>query len=113
MDNEYSAIMATFPDNESAKKIAKLLVERRLAACVQMFPINSVYLWKGEVCDENEIMLFIKSRTALFEQISAAIKENHSYEVPEIIQLPITDGLPDYLNWIDGCVSDERGTTNG
>ena len=103
MNNEYSVIKATCPDKDSAKKIAKLLVEQRLAACVQMFPIESVYLWKDEVCDENEVMLFIKSRTALFDVISAAIKENHSYEVPEIIQIPITDGLPEYLNWLGEC----------
>ena len=101
MSNEYSMIITTYPDKDTAKKTARLLVEKRLAACVQMFPIESVYLWKEKICDENEIMLFIKSKTALFDRISAAIKENHSYEVPEIIQIPITDGLPEYLRWIE------------
>ena len=109
MNNEYSVIMAAFPDKDSAKKTAKLLVERRLAACVQMFPIESVYLWKGEVRDENEIMLYIKSKTVLFGEISAAIRANHSYEVPEIIQIPITDGLPEYLKWIGDCVIENDG----
>ena len=103
MNNEYSLFITTFADKESAKKTAGLLVEKRLAACVQLFPIESVYLWKDDIYDENEVILFIKSKTMLFDKITAAVKENHSYEVPEIIQIPITDGLPEYLRWIDDC----------
>ena len=103
MNTKYSLIITTFADKDTAKKTAKFLVEQNLAACVQMFPIESIYLWKGEICDENEIVLFIKSRTALFAKISAAIREKHPYEVPEIIQIPIIGGLPEYLNWVDDC----------
>ena len=103
MSSEYTMIITTFPDRESAKKAARLLVEKRLAACVQMFPIESVYRWKGEICDDSEIALFIKSRAALFAGIAATIKEIHPYEVPEIIQLSIADGLPEYLGWIGDC----------
>ena len=99
-ETEYSIVITTAGDKESAKSLAKLLVEKRLAACVQMFPIESVYLWQDKVCDGNEMALFIKSKTTLFSKILAAIKENHAYEVPEIIQIPITDGLPEYLAWI-------------
>ena len=101
MENDYSIIVTTTADNDSAKKIARLLVEKRLAACVQIFPIESVYRWQDKICEENETTLFIKSRTALFDEIRAAIREVHTYEVPEIIRIPITDGLPEYLNWID------------
>jgi len=104
MNNEYSIIVSTFADKDAAKKAAKLLVEKRLAACAQLFPIESVYLWKGEICDKGEIMLFIKSKTAMFDKIAAAIKACHPYEVPEIIQVPITAGLPGYLQWIGDCV---------
>ena len=104
MNIDYSIIISAFADKETAKKTAKLLVEQRLAAYAQLFPIESVYLWKGEICDENEIMLFIKSRASFFGKIVAVIRENHPYEVPEIIQLPITDGLPEYFNWIKDCV---------
>ena len=104
MSNEYSITIATCPDKDSAKSIAGLLVESRLAACVQMFPIESMYIWQDKVCDESEIMLLIKSKTELFDQISALIKAGHPYEVPEIIQVPITAGLPEYLNWIEDCV---------
>jgi periplasmic divalent cation tolerance protein len=99
----YSLIITTTAGKESAKKIAKELVEKHLAACVQMLPIQSVYLWKEKICDEDEIALFIKSKTALFKEIKTAIRKNHEYEVPEIIQIPITDGLPEYLQWIDEC----------
>jgi len=101
--NEYSIVISTFSDKSTAKKTAKLLVERQLAACVQMLPIESVYLWKGKICEDDEIMLFIKSKTVLFDKVAAAIKEIHPYEVPEIIQIPITDGLPKYLKWIGEC----------
>jgi len=103
MSSEYSIIVSTFPNKELARKTAKDLVEQQLAACVQSFPIESVYLWKDEVHDENEIMLLIKSRTELFEEIASAIRELHPYEVPEIIQLPISEGLPEYLTWISDC----------
>jgi len=109
-ETEYSIVIVTAGDKESAKSLAKLLVEKRLAACVQMFPIESVFLWQGKVCDSNETALFVKSKTALFSKISAAIKENHAYEVPEIIQIPIADGLPEYLAWIaNSTLGEEAG----
>ncbi|MCL2838234.1 MAG: divalent-cation tolerance protein CutA [Oscillospiraceae bacterium] len=98
---EYSMFITTCADKESAKMIAELLVKNRLAACVQLFPIESVYFWHGKTCEDNEVALFIKSKTKLFDKIAVAIKENHPYEVPEIAQISITDGLPEYLKWID------------
>jgi len=102
-ESGHSIIITTTADKDTAKGIAKLLVEKRLAACVQIFPIESVYSWQGKVCESNETTLFVKSRTGLFDEVKAAIVEAHSYEVPEIIQIPITGGLPEYLNWIDDC----------
>ena len=106
MNNEYSLVITACPDKGFAKKIAGLLVEQGLAACVQMLPVESVYLWQGKICNENEIALFIKTKTEFFHKIKDVIKENHSYEIPEIIQVPITDGLPEYLKWIDECVKE-------
>jgi len=103
MQNSYSIITTTTRNKESAKKIAKLLVEKQMAACVQIFPIESIYVWKKKICEENEMLLFIKSKTVLFKEIKTVIKENHSYEVPQIIQIPITDGLGEYLKWINDC----------
>jgi periplasmic divalent cation tolerance protein len=101
MNNEYSIVITAYPDKESAKRTAQLLVKMRLAACVQIIPIESIYFWQDKICEENEITLHIKSKTALFEKIAATIRENHSYELPEIIQIPITGGSEDYLAWID------------
>jgi periplasmic divalent cation tolerance protein len=109
MNSDYSLIMSTFPDKESAKKTVKLLVEQQLAACVQTLPIESVYLWKDEICEDNEIMLLIKTKAYLFDMIATIIKDVHSYEVPEIVQIPIDRGLPEYLQWIDECVEGSEG----
>lgn len=106
--NEYSMMISTCADKETAKNIAALLIERRLAACVQLFPIESMYTWQGKICNDNEMAILIKSKTVLFDKITAAIKENHLYEVPEIVQIPITNGLPEYLKWIDNCVEKDR-----
>ena len=102
--NDHSLIITTAGNKESAKKLARMLVEKKLASCVQMFPIDSIYFWQDKICEENEIVLFIKSRTELFDEIKTTIKTNHTYEVPEIIQIPITSGLPEYLKWIDDYV---------
>ncbi|MCL2804645.1 MAG: divalent-cation tolerance protein CutA [Treponema sp.] len=104
MTNGYSITITTVSGKEAAAAISRLLVEKRLAACVQMFPVESIYSWQDKICQDNEIVLFIKSKTALFNEIKAFIKENHSYEVPQIIQVPVTDGLAEYLKWIDESV---------
>jgi len=103
-DYEYSMVITTTRDNESAKKLAGALLEARLAACVQFLPAESMYIWQGAICIDNETVLFIKTKTALLDKLTVTIKENHSYEIPEIIQLPITDGSPDYLKWIGSLV---------
>ena len=100
-NGDYSVVITTCADRESAKRLAGVIVRLRLAACTQLIQIESVYRWDGEVCNENETMLLFKTKTALYYRLAAAIRENHPYEVPEIIQLPITGGLPEYLNWID------------
>ncbi|MCL2078140.1 MAG: divalent-cation tolerance protein CutA [Oscillospiraceae bacterium] len=105
MQNNYSIIITTSPDKETAKKTAKLLIEKHLAACAQIFPVESIYIWQGKICDDDEFLIFIKSKTALFEKIAAEIKENHPYDVPEIIQIPIINGTPEYLKWIDDSTS--------
>jgi len=97
-------VITTCGDRPSAKKIADALIQERLAACAQLFPIESVYLWKGDVCNEEEILVLIKSRSEFFDKISEAIKKMHPYETPEIIEVPITNGLPQYLQWINDCI---------
>ena len=97
-------VITTCADKNSAKYLANIIVSQRLAACAQLIPIESVYIWDGKVCNENETLLLIKTKTVLYDDLSAAIRENHEYEVPEIIRLPITGGLPEYLSWISETV---------
>ena len=105
MNTDHILVITTCSDRESARAISRLLVENQLAACVQMMPVDSVYMWHGSICEDSETALFIKSKAAQFAEISLAIRENHTYEIPEIIQIPITDGLPEYLKWIDDVIS--------
>lgn len=93
-------VITTAGSEEEAKTITDALLNERLAACVQRIPLSSSYHWQGERHDETELMLLIKTRATLYQRVEAAIRANHSYEVPEIIQVPITGGLPEYLNWI-------------
>jgi len=83
-----------------AETIARALVERRLAACVNMTGVRSVYRWEGEICDEPEQLLIVKTTQEYGEKVLAAIRELHTYAVPEMIVLPITGGYPPYLAWI-------------
>jgi periplasmic divalent cation tolerance protein len=94
-------VFTTAGNAAEAEKIAHALVERRLAACVNVLPqIRSIYRWQGKVEDAAEVLLVIKTTAAQFPAVRDAIRELHSYDVPECICLPITDGSPDYLNWL-------------
>ena len=87
---------------EAAKSIARTLVESKLAACVNIVPqITSIYSWKGEIVEDNEFLLIVKSKSEAYDKLESEIKELHSYEVPEIIAFDINKGLPEYLRWIE------------
>ena len=100
MNGKATLIMTTVDSDAVARTISTRLVEQRLAACVQEININSRYRWDGEVRSEAEILLLVKTSAAAAEAAMRSIRENHSYEVPEIIAVPITGGLPGYLDWI-------------
>lgn len=94
-------VLCTVPDRESGERIASVLVEERLAACVNLLPgVSSTYRWQGKVRHEAECLLIIKSVTERFDALRARIRALHAYELPEIIALPIQQGDPDYLQWI-------------
>jgi len=94
-------VLSTAGSTEQAETIARALVERRLAACVQVVPeACSTFRWEGEVRTESEAVLWIKTRAALASAVGRAIRELHTYEVPEIVVLPIEGGDPEYLAWI-------------
>jgi periplasmic divalent cation tolerance protein len=98
-------IFVTAASRSECKKIARHLVETRLAACVNISqPIESVYRWEGQISDEREFLLTIKSTRELFPEIKTEISKMHSYHTPEIICLPIIDGSRNYLQWISDSV---------
>jgi periplasmic divalent cation tolerance protein len=101
MPTPYCVILTAAGSQEEADHLANLLVSRRLAACVQVASIASTYRWKGEVTREPEYLLLIKTAAHLYHDVETAIVENHSYEVPEIVQLSIAEGLDRYLGWIE------------
>ncbi len=94
-------VLVTCGSEEEALKIAKALVEEHLGACVNLVsPVRSIYRWEGEVRDEKEWLLIIKTQKQRLEELERKVKALHSYSVPEIISLPITEGSSAYLNWI-------------
>ena len=95
-------VLCTCDSDELARRVARELVEQRLAACANILPgARSVYRWKDQIEDAEEFLLIIKSRRLLFDQLRAAIEKLHTYEIPEIIALPIVDGSESYLAWLD------------
>lgn len=95
-------VLITTSSVDEANKIAHSLVEERVAACVNMAsPIRSVYRWKGQIQTDEETLLIVKTRAERMEALARRVKELHSYQVPEIIALPILAGAQDYLRWID------------
>ena len=94
-------VLVTAGSEAEADRLARHLVDSRLAACVSVFPVRSLYRWQGEVQSEAEWQLVIKTDLSQFE---AVIAEHHSYEVPEVIALPIVAGLPAYLSWLQAQV---------
>ena len=95
-------VLTTLPDPDAAEAMAHSLVDRQLAACVSILPpCRSVYRWKGSVETADEILLLIKTTEARYADLEAAVRAQHPYEVPEIIALPVVQGLPDYLAWLN------------
>jgi len=94
-------VLTTLPDQDAARNLARQLVEARLAACVNILaPCTSVYHWQGVLNEDGEIPVIIKSTAANYSRIEALIREHHPYELPELITIDITNGLPAYLAWV-------------
>ena len=101
-------VLTSLPDRESAEKLALLLIDQRLAACVNILACcGSVYRWNGETQHDEEHPLLIKTSADRYAELEAAIRANHPYELPEIIAVPISHGLPAYLQWVE---SETRGS---
>ena len=101
---KFCSVYATFASQDEAEKIALLLVEEGLAACVNILPaLHSIYRWQGKVQQDTEYAFFAKTQMHLSSQLTARIVQLHSYDVPCVVVLPIVDGNPAYLEWIAGA----------
>jgi periplasmic divalent cation tolerance protein len=102
-------VITNLPDRESAEKLAALLIEQRLAGCVSILaPCSSVYRWQGEIQHDQEHPLLIKTVQDRYAELEQSIRANHPYELPEVIAVSITHGLPAYLQWVESETRDHR-----
>lgn len=94
-------VLSTFGDADTAARVARTLVEERLAACVNLVPsVRSIYRWQGAVCDDAETLAIVKTTAERYPQLAARLTELHPYQVPEILALPVAAGHPPYLAWL-------------
>ena len=108
--DEVVVILTNLPDREAALRLARELVARRLAACVNVLAeCRSIYRWKGEIENAGEVPVLIKTRAERYAEIEAAIRQLHPYELPEIVAVPVGRGLEEYLQW----VADETSVSIG
>lgn len=102
-------VLTTAGSEEEARKIARTVIERQLAACVNIVPqVRSIYRWQGKVEETQEWLLIVKTTAAAFDKVRRAIAALHSYDLPECICLPVEDGSAEYLNWITESVQNKK-----
>ena len=101
MTSSYAVVLTTAKSLEDARDLAEKVLREKLAACVQLLPISSLYTWKDAVAEESEVLLLLKTREELYSELEKAILSVHKYETQEILQLQVAQGLPAYLGWID------------
>lgn len=101
-----SIIQTTCGNKEEAKNIARILISKKLAACVQVKKIKSYYVWNNEFCEDKEWLLTIKTKKNKFEKIEREIKDNHSYDVPEILEIEVKNTSKDYIKFIGESVDE-------
>ncbi|MCX7606132.1 MAG: divalent-cation tolerance protein CutA [Bacteroidia bacterium] len=98
---DFGLVYVMCGDEEEAHRIGRLAVERRLAACANIIPsVRSVYWWEGKIEEASEVLLLLKAPYSYYEELEKLIRAHHKYQVPAIVHLPITQGLPAYLQWI-------------
>lgn len=100
MEEEIILIICTFPDKENSLKISKFLIENKLAACINIFPCESIFFWENKINEEKEYMTFIKTRKSLFESVKNEIEKMHPYSTPEIISFKIENINKKYFKWV-------------
>jgi len=102
MDVDFIVVLMTVPGQEEAQRISQSLLKEKLVACVNVIPeVHSLYWWQGKIDNADEVLLVAKSRKSYFDKIKDCVRTHHSYEVPEILALPVVGGNDEYLNWIE------------
>jgi periplasmic divalent cation tolerance protein len=99
--NDHVVVLVTASSESQARRLARKLLQDRHAACVNFVPIESMFLWKGDIQEEEEVLMIIKTRSECFDGLMTAIKSAHTYDTPEIIGMPVVLGSREYLKWID------------
>ncbi len=108
--SSYIVVIMTAADKEEAVKVVRHLLSERLIACANIFgPVSSLFWWEGKIDEADEFLVFMKSKKKLFKRLSERAKEIHGYQVPEIIALPVIEGLPSYLDWLDASLESVSG----
>ncbi len=97
---DYTVVLVTINSEAAAQSVAQVLVQEKLAACVNFFPVQSVYIWQGQLQQDPEWQLIIKTATQNFAALANRLTEIHPYDVPEILALPVQQGAQPYLNWL-------------
>ncbi len=102
METKMVMIVSAFPSKEAARKSALEMIENKIASCIQITsPVLSIYEWQGKICEEDEVLVFVKTSCSLQDKVVQFIKDSHPYEVPEIITLPVVGGFEKYIQWVD------------
>ena len=102
--SKYCVVLTTFGSDKDAQKIINVVLENKLAACIQTMNISSHYLWKNEICRDAEILVLFKTTWDVYDVLETKIKEIHPYDTPEIIAIDIEKGFQGYLSWIDEVI---------
>lgn len=101
--NKFCIVSTTITTIEEARELSSKILSEKLASCIQFTNIESLYWWNDEISNDNEIRIIIKTKDSLFEELKNFIIHNHTYQIPEIIKIPILDGYSQYLEWIEKC----------
>lgn len=104
--NDHIVVLVTTASEAEARRIARRLLQNKLAACVNFAEVESMFLWQGDIQEEDEVLMIIKTRMEVFDELANTVRIVHSYDNPEVIALPIALGARAYLNWIDHEVSE-------
>tara|TARA_Y100001960_G_C14666223_1_gene823464 strand:+ start:999 stop:1319 length:321 start_codon:yes stop_codon:yes gene_type:complete len=101
MSGQFCITLTTTNTDKNKSELIEAILSKGLAACIQTMPIQSHYVWKGEVCSDDEILLIIKTKKACYAELEQVVVEAHEYEVPQVVQVPFVEGFNPYLTWIE------------